>query len=443
MSRGRILLPSLLFCGVRGDCSCKCSVDGPGETWSCSNDCSTAMGIGDWCKTTCKTTGLTWKFGSPGGGIITSGDDIYSEATPNCAAPPAPPSSMHPAGFFGKCGFFGNDCGSALPSTAQPPSPPPLEFTVVNKACQCSVVDGGSKSCAHDCSASPEEWCRSHCRNAGTNVNYDPGSSSSVCFGRERAAACRLLDDGASATAAHSACWGANESAAAAAAALVPMSELVAGDLVLTEKGGDLFVDRVVVNQHREAASAGSAALLTLIHAAGSLTVTPKHFMWLDGGFMPARSATVGSLLSNGHPVTAITESMGGIINPIVAGGTILASDKAGGAPVLAATADEWMADVLLSAYPKYSPSLSLAIIFPEAAQAYYDDALEPLFNAAVPTFTKFKAAAPAPLVGLVIVAGDAVLVAGLGVYALGFKGAATLAVAALAAVATRRAARK
>jgi len=221
------------------------------------------------------------------------------------------------------------------------------------------------------------------------------------------------------------------------------MSELVAGDLVLTEKGGDLFVDRVVVNQHREAASAGSAALLTLIHAAGSLTVTPKHFMWLDGGFMPARSATVGSLLSNGHPVTAITESMGGIINPIVAGGTILASDKAGGGPVLAATADEWMADVLLSAYPKYSPSLSLAIIFPEAAQAYYDDALEPLFNAAVPTFTKFKAAAPAPLVGLVIVAGDAVLVAGLGVYALGFKGAATLAVAALAAVATRRAARK
>ena len=267
-----------------------------------------------------------------------------------------------------------------------------------------------------------------------------------ACFGRERTAACRLVDGGASAAAAHSACWGAagsNAGGGVAAAALVPMSELVAGDLVLTEQGGAPSIDRVVVNQHREASAAGSATLLTLVHAAGSLTLTPNHVVWLDGGFAPARSAAVGSVLSNGLEVTAITAHAGGIVNPIVAGGTILASDKADGGPVLAATADEWTADVLLSAYPKYSPSCALAAVFPAAAQAYYDDALEPLFNAAVPTLATLKASAPSPLVGLALVAGDAALAAGLGAYMLGLKGAATLAVAALALSAASRAARK
>jgi len=196
----------------------------------------------------------------------------------------------------------------------------------------------------------------------------------------------------------------------------------------------------VIVNQHREHTT--GAALLTLVHAAGSLTLTRGHVVWLDGGFAPARFAIVGSVLSNGLPVTAITAHVGGIVNPIVAGGTILASDKAG-APVLAATADEWTADVLLSAYPKWSPSCALAAAFPAAAQAYYDDLLEPLFNAAVPTLRSLKAAAPAPLVGLALVAGDTALAAGLGVYMLGLKGAATLAVAVLAVAAARRAARK
>ena len=166
--------------------------------------------------------------------------------------------------------------------------------------------------------------------------------------------------------------------------------------------------------------------------------------MWLDGSFAPARSAAVGSVLSNGLAVTAITAHVGGIINPIVAGGTILASDiKAGGGPVLAATADEWTADVLLSAYPKCSPSCALAAAFPAAAQAYYDDLLEPFFNAVVPTLRSLKVAAPAPLVGLALVTGDVALAAGLGAYALGLKGAATLAGAALGIAATRRAARK
>ena len=273
------------------------------------------------------------------------------------------------------------------------------------------------------------------------------GGSGDGCFGRDRAAACRLLDGGASAAAAHSACWGAagstDASGAVKAAALVPMSKLVAGDLVVTEKGGAPHIDRVVVNQHRKASAARSATLLTLVHPAGSLTVTSNHVVWLDGGFLPAHAAFIGSVLSNGFTITAITKHVGGIVNPIVAGGTILASDKAGGGPVLAATADEWTADVLLSAYPKYSPSCALAAGFPKAAQAYYDDALEPLFNAAVPALAKLKAAAPGPLVGLALVAGDAALAAGLGVYAFGLKGAATLAVAVLAGVTARRAARK
>ena len=108
---------------------------------------------------------------------------------------------------------------------------------------------------------------------------------------------------------------------------------------------------------------------------------------------------------------------------------------------------DEWTADVLLSAYPKFSPSVALAAYFPEAAQAYYDDALEPLFNAAVPTLATLKASTPAPLVGLALVAGDAALATGFGAYVLGLKGAATLAAvaaaAALASVAARRTARK
>ena len=273
-----------------------------------------------------------------------------------------------------------------------------------------------------------------------------PDGGDAACFGRERTAACRLVDGGASAAAAHSACWGAagsNAGGGVAAAALVPMSELVAGDLILTEQGGAPSIDRVVVNQHREASAAGSATLLTLVHTAGSVTLTPNHVVWLDGSFAPARSAAVGSVLSNGLEVTAITAHAGGIVNPIVAGGTILASNKADGGPVLAATADEWTADVLLSAYPKYSPSCALAAVFPAAAQAYYDDALEPLFNAAVPTLATLKASAPSPLVGFALVAGDAALAAGLGAYTLGLKGAATLAVAALVLSAASRAARK
>jgi len=249
--------------------------------------------------------------------------------------------------------------------------------------------------------------------------------------------ACRILNQDASAADAHSACWSTGRSSGTAA--LVPMSELVAGDLVLAEKGGALHIERVVVNQHRET-SVQVSALLTLVHAAGSLVVTPDHLVWLDGSFAPARTATVGATLSNGLTVEAIEKHSGGVVNPITAGGAILASDKAGGGPVLAATGNEWLADVLLSAYPKYTLSFALAAALPTMVQAYYDTALEALFNAAVPHLAKLKAAAPPPLVGLALVTGDVALAAGLGTYALGHKGAVSLATAAaLAAVAARK----
>jgi len=217
--------------------------------------------------------------------------------------------------------------------------------------------------------------------------------------------------------------------AAGDAATRAPMSELAAGDTVLSDAD---TAARVVVNQHK--IEDGKASLLiTLTHARGSLALTPDHVLELDGKFMPAREAHVGAALSNGAVIEAISHSRGGIINPITATGKILAA-AATGEPVVAATGNEWLADVMLSAYPKYTLSYTLAAAFPAAVQAYYDGALEPLFTAAVPHLTKIKAAAPAPLVGVILVAGDAALATGLAAYSLGLKGVATLAVIAVAA---------
>ena len=49
------------------------------------------------------------------------------------------------------------------------------------------------------------------------------------------------------------------------------------------------------------------------------------------------------------------------------------------------------------------------------------------------PPSARSSLAAPAPLGGLALIAGDAALVAGLGAYAFGLNGAATLTAAALA----------
>merc|ERR1711918_178791 len=61
------------------------------------------------------------------------------------------------------------------------------------------------------------------------------------------------------------------------------------------------------------------------------------------------------------------------------------------GEPVVAATAPEWSADVLLSAYPKYTLSFNLAFLFPASVQAFYNAALEPFFSVAVPRLEQVR----------------------------------------------------
>merc|ERR1712100_235436 len=117
--------------------------------------------------------------------------------------------------------------------------------------------------------------------------------------------------------------------------------------------------------------------------------------------------------------------------------GTILAAGPQG-VPVVAATAPEWSADVLLSAYPKYTLSFNLAVLFPASVQVYYDSALEPFFSLAVPRLEHVKAVAPVPAVAAGLALGDALLASGFVVFALG-----KLAVVAVAIVASARLCRK
>jgi len=126
--------------------------------------------------------------------------------------------------------------------------------------------------------------------------------------------------------------------------------------------------------------------------------------------------------------VEHVARSRGGIINPITSDGKILAAGPTG-LPVVAATGNEWLADVMLSGCAKYSLSFNLAALFPATVQAYYDAWLEAGFNAAVPTLAALKAAAPAPVVVAGVVAGDLVLAIGLlTFYASSFKVLAALA---------------
>jgi len=245
-----------------------------------------------------------------------------------------------------------------------------------------------------------------------------------ACFARETTA-CRLLQP-AAAEIAYAACFGG--SANPSVAERVAMDALVAGDTVLATEAAST---RVVVNQH--ASVKATSPMLTLHFEGGALSLTPDHVLLLDGAHAPARLAAVGSTLSSGRKVAAITRGQQGIVNPITAAGTILAAGPEG-EPVVAATAPEWSADVLLSGYPKYTLAFNLALMFPASVQAFYNAALEPFFSLAVPRLEQIKAAAPMPAVVAGFVLGDVSLAAGLFVFAFG-----KLAVAAAAAAAAAR----
>jgi len=250
-----------------------------------------------------------------------------------------------------------------------------------------------------------------------------------ACFARETTA-CRIVSP-AAAEDAFAACFGGSSSPVAER---VAMDALVAGDAVLAS---DAAATRVVVNQH--AGVKATAPMLTLHFEGGALALTPDHVLLLDGAHAPARLAAVGSVLSSGRKVTAITRGQQGIVNPITVAGTILAAGPQG-EPVVAATAPEWSADVLLSAYPKYTLSFNLAFLFPASVQAFYNAALEPFFSVAVPRLEQIKAAAPLPVVAAGFALGDAVLAAGLFVFAFGKLAVVAAAAALVGRVVARKA---
>ena len=77
------------------------------------------------------------------------------------------------------------------------------------------------------------------------------------------------------------------------------------------------------------------SGIVKISHATGELSLTPDHVLLVDGEWAAARTVQVGSSLS-GSTVTAVLQGFAGVVNPLTEGGTLLASDLAGGGPVLA-----------------------------------------------------------------------------------------------------------
>ena len=174
----------------------------------------------------------------------------------------------------------------------------------------------------------------------------------SVCFAKESAAACLVLDEAAPPAAAYAACY--HAAGTAGAARLVAMRDLAAGDAVLTSSAkGALAATRVVANHHRWSHKLSS--MLTLHTADGTaLSLTPGHALYVDGQLADAASASAGSFLTNANGKITIVESVAmveegvAVINPVTTSGTILASDGGEGAPILAATHPMFIAELMV-----------------------------------------------------------------------------------------------
>merc|ERR1712060_106731 len=237
------------------------------------------------------------------------------------------------------------------------------------------------------------------------------------CFARASTTVCRILDQ-LTPFEAHKQCYQVDRSVGAER---VLMSELSAGDIVLDGNPETLTASRVVVVQHK-IESATTTNLLTLLHAEGSLTLTPDHMLLIDGGFAPARVARAGSLVQTpgetAFQLLRVEKTQGAVVNPITKTGTILAADK-DGAPLIASTANEWIADIMFSNYAQFSLSYMLSAVLPVTVQSYYDNILEPLFNAAVPSLAKLKRSVPTTVVATACVFGDVLLSFGLAIFAV------------------------
>lgn len=215
------------------------------------------------------------------------------------------------------------------------------------------------------------------------------------CFARDTTA-CLVHDATATPSAAYDSCFleGAKD---ASLASRVPMPELKAGDLVLsTDAEHNPTLARVIVTQHAQ--STAEAAMLTLTHTKGKLSLTPDHVLLIDGQFVAARDAKAGSMLSGDARITSVKQHAAGIINPITSNNRILAAGGSG-LPVVSSTHPEWIASWMLSTnvYPlPYSIASTLSYLFPESVQSFYDAYLEPFFVGAAPALKAYKGALPA-----------------------------------------------
>tara|TARA_B110001452_G_scaffold69057_1_gene55659 strand:- start:209 stop:949 length:741 start_codon:yes stop_codon:yes gene_type:complete len=123
-----------------------------------------------------------------------------------------------------------------------------------------------------------------------------------------------------------------------AAVRRVPIASLAAGDFVLSmTEEGHLFVDRLSFVLHT--AVVATRNLVTLRHSHGELTLTPTHLLHVDGAFVAARDARVGSTLTlpNGRQAVvqeAPVQFVGRIAHPIPRSCRLLVAG-ATGEPVL------------------------------------------------------------------------------------------------------------
>eukprot|EP00316_Scyphosphaera_apsteinii_P022921 CAMPEP_0119300124 /NCGR_PEP_ID=MMETSP1333-20130426/2124_1 /TAXON_ID=418940 /ORGANISM="Scyphosphaera apsteinii, Strain RCC1455" /LENGTH=1172 /DNA_ID=CAMNT_0007301789 /DNA_START=49 /DNA_END=3567 /DNA_ORIENTATION=- len=257
----------------------------------------------------------------------------------------------------------------------------------------------------------------------------DDGSE--PCFASS-VSVCRLSSVAVAPEEAYQACF----STGTAAAGRVLMSEVQAGDVILSSKHE---ASRVIVNQHR--AKFASSEVLTIVHERGSIALTPDHVLFVDGEFVASRHAVPGSILSSGVKVMAVQRGVDGVINPLTTSGKVLAASH--GEPVVASTYPEWIArymlDVTLTPLP-ISFSNVLSLVFPAHTQAFYDALVEPIFPASSGSYRSYLEAVPAALVPLAVFAGDVIVSFSFGAYMLAAARmlAAAIAVAAVGAAVTQ-----
>jgi len=211
------------------------------------------------------------------------------------------------------------------------------------------------------------------------------------------------------------------------------MTSLTAGDRVLSGlPGGDLTVSRVITNQHLLPVPRLST-LLTIHFDGGSLTVTPDHMLYIDHSLHPARAATVGSWLDDAkggvRRVSAVTMVAGAIINPHTTAGTIVAAGAVG-APILATTYGEWIADAMPAITVQATISHAISLVLPHSSQAFSDL----LFGQALShmgwgnALIALKQATPVPLYPAAVVFCDLALTAAFALFMLFQRGGAALA---------------